>query len=86
MVDCFFLSFSRLLSWHAGAERRGRLKSKMMIKFSTTQSSAGPTELANETGMELTVSQERLITRSCSTASIWKWVPMMAHTWKSWWL
>ncbi len=70
---CFF-------SLPTGAERRGRLKRPMMIKFTSTQNIAAPTELTKVMGMECCRSQGRRVTMSCSMAIIWKWVARMAHT------
>lgn len=75
-----------LFSWQTEVERRGRLQRMMTIKFTTTQNSAAHTELAKVMGMECSRSQVRRVTMSCSMAFIWKWVPRMPHTWKSWWL
>lgn len=79
LLPCFFF-------WQTGAERRGRLYRMMIRKFTTTQKSAAHTELAKVMGMECSRSQVRRVTMSCSMAFIWKWVPRMPHTWKSWWL
>ncbi|KAG7221765.1 hypothetical protein INR49_029148 [Caranx melampygus] len=55
-----------------GAERSGRLKRMIIVRFSTKQSRAAPTELENVTGMECSRSQVRRVTISCSRAFIWK--------------
>ena len=67
-------------------KRRGRLKSVITVRFSTRLSSATPSVLAKLMGKECVRSQWRREAMSCSMASIWKWVPMMLHTWNSWWL
>lgn len=67
-------------------ERRGKLKRKMMRKFTRTQNRPGHGVLDQVRGPECPRSQERRTRMSSSMAFIWKCVPMMAHTWKSWWL
>lgn len=52
LAETFFGPLRRFFSWQTVAERRGRLKIKMMVKLSTIQSSAAPTELPNVMGIE----------------------------------
>lgn len=72
--------------WPVAPERRGKLNRMMMKKLTSTQKRAGHTVLTEVRGLECSRSQGRRVAMSFSMAFIWKCVPRMAHTWKSWWL
>lgn len=70
LAETFFGPLPRFFSGQNVSERRDRLKMMMMVKLSTTQSSAAPTELPNVMGMECWRSQGRRVSMSCSVAFI----------------
>lgn len=69
-----------------GDQSKVAVKKQMSMTFPNTEVAATPKVIANESVSEYELSQALRDNWSVSTASIWKWVPMTAQMWKSWWL